>query len=38
MTDEREHPPMLEGDLRSDDHEEPVAELERLLRLQAERR
>jgi len=38
VTDEREHPPMLEVDLRSDDHEEPVAELVRLLRLQAERR
>lgn len=37
VTDEREHPPLLEVDLRSDDHEAPVAELVRLLRLQAER-
>lgn len=34
MTDEREHPPMLDVDLRADDHEQPVAELVRLLAVQ----
>ena len=38
VTDEREHPPLLDVDLRSDDHEAPVTELVRLLRAQAERR
>lgn len=35
VTGEREHPPLLAVDLRADDHERPVAELLRLLRVQA---